>query len=61
MSWGDNNVEIVIKMIMDDYRVSFREVADDVGISIYRMKRVAPKLIQEVSNFEQKTGSVEVA
>ena len=55
-STTDKNVEKVKEMVMNDRRITIREVADDVGISIgsyheffsnfLGMKRVAAKLFQ---------------
>ena len=53
-------------MILDNYRITIREVADDVGISfnscqaifidVLSMQRVAVKIIPKCLNFEQKHG-----
>ena len=59
-------------MIMNDRRITIREVADDVGISIglchamffsnvLGMKRVAAKFVPKLLNFEQKQQQMEVA
>ena len=60
----DENVEKVKETVMNDRRITIREVADDVGISIglwheifsnvLGMKRVAAKFVPKCSNFEQK-------
>ena len=65
------NVEKVIEMAMNDRHSTFREVADDVGISISScheifsnvlgMKRVAAKFFPKLLNFEQKQRRTEVA
>ena len=56
---------------MNDRRITIREVADDVGISIgschkifsnvLGMKRVAVKFVPKLLNFEQKQRRMEVA
>ena len=63
-STTDENVEKVKEMVMNDRRITIREVADDVGISIgschdifsnvLGMKRVAAKSVPKLLNFEQK-------
>ncbi|XP_032668800.1 uncharacterized protein LOC116842993, partial [Odontomachus brunneus] len=60
-STTDDNVEKVKKMIMDNCRITIREVADDVGISfgscqaifsdILGMKCVAAKFVSKLLNF----------
>ena len=61
-STPDENVEKVKEMVMNDRRITIREVADDVGISIgschaifsnvLGMKRVAAKFVPKLLNFE---------
>lgn len=70
-STTDENVEKVRAMVMNDRRITIREVADDVGISIgschdifaniLGMKRVAAKFVPKLLNFEQKQQRMEVA
>ena len=70
-STTDGNVEKVEEMVMNDRRITIREVADDVGISIGSfheivsnvlvMKRVAEKFVPKLLNFEQKQRRMEVA
>ena len=70
-STNDENVEKVEEMVMNDSRITIREVADDVGISIAScheifsnvlgMKRVAAKFVPKLLNFEQKQRQMEVA
>ena len=70
-STTDENVEKVKEMVMNDRRITIREVADDVGISIVScheifsnvlgMKRVAAKFVPKLLNFEQKQRRMEVA
>ena len=65
------NVEKVKEMVMNDRRITIREVADDVDISIgscheifsnvLGMKRVAAIFIPKLLNFEQKQRQIEVA
>ena len=67
----DENVEKVKEMIMNDRRITIRERADDVGISIgscheifsyvLGMKRLAAKFVPKLLNFEQKQRRMEVA
>ena len=50
-------------MILDNHRITIREVADDVGISfgsclaiftdVLGMKRAATEIVQKLLNFEQ--------
>ena len=70
-STTDENVEKVKEMIMNDRRITIREVADDIGLSIgscheifsnvLGMKRVAAKFVPKLLNFEQKQRRIEVA
>jgi len=70
-STSDDSVEKMKKMIMDNRRITIREVADEVCISIgschaifskvLGMKRVAPKFVPKLLNFEQKQRRVEVS
>ena len=65
----DENVEKVKEMVINDRRITIREVADDVGISIgscheifsnvLGMKRVAAKFVPKLSIFEQKQRRME--
>lgn len=70
-STNDENVEKVKKMVMDNRRITIREVSEDVGISfgscqsifsdVLGMKRVAAKFVPKLLNFTQKQCRVEVA
>ena len=61
----DENIEAVTKMILDNCRITAREVAADSGISfgscqaiftdILGMKRAAVKIVSKLLNFEQKS------
>ena len=63
-STSDENIEAVKKIILDNYRITIREVAANVGISfglcqaiftdVLGMKRVAAKIFPKLQNFEQK-------
>ena len=63
-STTDENIEAVKKMILDNRRITIREVADDVGISfgscqaiftdVLATKRAATKIVAKLLNFEQK-------
>lgn len=67
----DENVKKVEKMVMNDRRITIREVADEVGISIgschnifsnvLGMKRVAAKFIPKLLNFDQKNNRMNIA
>ncbi|XP_018353100.1 PREDICTED: putative uncharacterized protein FLJ37770 [Trachymyrmex septentrionalis] len=67
----DDNVEQVKKMILENRRITIREVADDVGISfgscqeifsdVLSMKRVAAKFVPKLLNFDQKQRRVDIA
>ena len=58
------NIEAVNKMILDNRRISIREVTDDVGISfgscqaistdVFCMKRASVKIVSKLLNFVQK-------
>ena len=64
-------MEKVKEMVMNDRRITIREVADDVGISIgschknfsnvLGMERVAAKFVSKLLNFKQKQRRMEVA
>ena len=70
-STTDENVEKVKEIVMNDRRITIREVTDDVGISIgscheifwnvLGMKRVAAKFVPKLLNFEQKQRRMEGA
>ena len=70
-STTDKNMEKVKEMVMNDRRITIREVADDFGISISSchkiflnvlcMKCVAAKFVPKLLNFEQKQWRMEVA
>ena len=70
-STTDENVEKVKEIVMNDRRITIREVADDVGISISScheifsnvlgMKHVKAKFVPKLLNFEQKQRRMEVA
>ena len=70
-STTDENVEKVEEMVMNNRRITIRDVADDVGISIgscheifsnvLGMKRVAAKFVPKLLIFEQKQRQMEVA
>lgn len=67
----DENVKKVEKMVLNDRRITIREVADEVGISIgschnifsnvLGMKRVAAKFIPKLLNFDQKNNRMNIA
>ena len=58
------NIEAMKKMILDNQRITIREVADNVGISfgscqaiftdILGMKRAEAKIVSKLLNFKQK-------
>ena len=70
-STTDKNVEKVKEMVMNDRRITIREVTNDVGKSIGSCHeifshilfkgRVAAKFVPKLLNFEQKQWRIEVA
>ena len=58
------NIKAVKKMILDNRRITIKEVADDVGISfasrqaiftnVLSMKRAPAQVVSKLLNFEQK-------
>ena len=58
-------------MILDNSRITIRELADDVGISfgtcqaifmaVLDMKRAATKIVPKLKNFEQKQHRMDIA
>ena len=71
MSTTDENFEAVKKMILDNRRITFREVADDVGISftscqaiftyVLGKKRAGAKIVPKLLNFKQKQRRMDIA
>ena len=72
MFWRDDeNIEGVQKMILNNRRITIREVTDDVVISfgscqaiftdVLGMKHVAGKIVQKLLNFEQKQRYMDIA
>ena len=67
MSTTDKNIEAVKKIILDNYRITIIEVADDVGISlgscqaaftsVLSMKPAAAKIVPNLLKFWGKTMS----
>ncbi|KAK9872873.1 hypothetical protein WA026_020227 [Henosepilachna vigintioctopunctata] len=63
-STSEENIEIVKKMVFENLRITFRKVAEDIGISIgschaifsdvLGMQRVATKFVPKVLKFELK-------
>ncbi|XP_029665557.1 uncharacterized protein LOC115236955 [Formica exsecta] len=70
-STTDDNVEKVKKIIMDNRRITIREVADDVGISfgscqvifsdVLGLRRVAAKFVLKLLNFDQEQCRMDIA
>ena len=70
ISTTDENLEKIKGIVMNDRRITIREVADDVDISIgscheifsndVGMKRVAAKFVPKLLNFEQIQRRMEV-
>ena len=70
-STTDENVELAKKMILDNRRITIREVANDVGISfgsckaiftdVLGMKRAAAKIVPKLLNFEHKQHHMDIA
>ena len=70
-STTNENTEAVKKMVMENRRITIREVAEDVGISvgschaifsdILSLKHVATKFVPKLLNFDQKTRRMTIA
>ena len=70
-STTDEHIEVVKKMILDNCRISIREVADDVIISfglfqeifmdVFGMKRAAAKIVPKLLSFGQKQRHMDIA
>ena len=70
-STTDENLEAVKKMILDNRRISIREVTNDVNISfglcqaiftnVLDMKFAAPKCVPNLLNLEQKQRRMAIA
>ncbi|XP_046964592.1 uncharacterized protein LOC124533404 [Vanessa cardui] len=70
-STSEENIEAAKKIVLENRRVTIREVAEDVGISIgschtifsdiLGMKRVAAKFVSKLLNFEQKQRRISIA
>ena len=70
-STTNENTEAVKKTVMGNRRVTIREVAEDVGISvgschaifsdILGLKRAAAKFVRKLMNFDQKTRRMTIA
>ena len=70
-STTDENIEAVKKMILDNRRITIREVVKDVGISFgscqaiftdaLGMKRAAVKIVPKLLNFDQKQRRMDIA
>ena len=68
---SNENTEAVKKTVMENRRITIREVAEDVGISvgschaifsdILGLKRVATKFVPKLLNFDQKTRRMTIA
>ena len=69
-STTDENIKAVKKMILNNRRITIREVADDIGISfgscqeiftdVLGRKPVAAKIIPKLLNFEQKQQHMDI-
>ncbi|XP_046959645.1 protein GVQW3-like [Vanessa cardui] len=69
-STSEDNIEVAKKIVLENRRVTIREVAEDVGISIgschtifshiLGMKRVAAKFVPKLLNFEQKQRRISI-
>ena len=70
-STTNENTEAVKKTVMENRRITIREVAEDVSISvgsfhtsfsdILGLKRVAAKFVPKLLNFDQKTRRMTIA
>ncbi|XP_050528011.1 protein GVQW3-like [Daktulosphaira vitifoliae] len=70
-STTDENVKAVKKIVLENRRITIREVAEDVGISvgschevfsdILGMRRVSAKIVPKLLNFDQKNRRMSIA
>ena len=70
-STTNENTEAVKKIVMENRRITIREVTEDVGISvgschaifsdILGLKRLAAKFVPKLLNFDQKTHRMTIA
>ena len=70
-STGDENIEAVKKIILDNYRINIREVADGVDISfgscqsiftdILGMTRATAMIVTKLLNFQQNQCHLDIA
>ena len=61
---SDENIEAVKKTILDNHRITIREVADDVNISFGSCQAIltdTAKIVPKFLNFEQKQRSTYIA
>ena len=60
-STNNKNIEAVKEMILDNRRITIREVAEDVLADVLAMKRAAVKIVSKLFNFEQKQRRMDFA
>ena len=70
-STTDENIETSKTLILDNHRITIREVADEVGISfglcqaiftdVLDMKHAAAKIVSKLLNFEQTQRRMDIA
>ena len=70
-STNEENIETVKNIVLENRRITIREVGENVGIlsgscysvfsNVLRMKRVAAKLVLKLLNFEQKQCRIRIA
>ena len=70
MSVTDENTEALMKIILDNRRITIRAVANDVGKSfgscqaiftdVFGMKRKAVRIVLKLLNFEQKRHRMDI-
>ena len=63
-STTDENIEAVKKTILDNHRITIREVADDVNISFGSCQAIltdTAKIVPKLLNFEQKQRHTDIA
>ena len=70
-STADENIEAVKKMILNNHRITIREVADDVCISfgscqatftnVLVMKRATAQIVPKLLSFVQKKHDIDIA
>ena len=64
-STTDENIDVVKKIVLVNRRITVREVAEDLNISIFTndlgMTRVAAKIVPKLLHFDQKQHRINIA